>query len=134
MYFKTFIKENRDFVIMALFAAIFLFVAFLPQNKEQKQITVIKTDQVIEKKLMNYQSVLNSIEAKSFYVYDILDQKSLFSKEEHSKLPLASITKLMSGLVILDIMPETTEIIIKNEDLALEGDSGLVLGEKWKLK
>ena len=40
----------------------------------------------------------------------------------------------MSGLVTLDIMPETTIVTISKEDIAMEGDSGLIVGEKWKLK
>ena len=132
MNFNNLLKENKRLIVLAIFAAIFLFIIFFPKNRE---INVsIKTDQTIEKKIPNYQSVLNSIEAKSFYVYDILDKKQIFSKDEHLKLPLASITKLMSGLVILDIMPDTTIITINKDDVALEGDNGLIVGEKWKLK
>ena len=133
MNFRNFLKENKSLIISAIFVVFVLPIFFnLPKN-EQESVS-IKTEQVIEKKIPDYQSVLDSIEAKSFYVYDILDKKSLFSKDEHAKLPLASITKLMSGLVILDIMPETTEITIGGEDISLEGGNDLSLGEKWKLK
>ena len=101
MSFKFFLKENRDFIIIVIFATFFLFVTFLPHTKNKNLEISIKTDQVIEKKVIDYQPVLDSIEAKSFYVYDILEQKVIFSKDEHLKLPLASITKLMSGLVVL---------------------------------
>lgn len=130
---NNFLKENRDFVIMTIFAVFFLYIFFLPLDKN-KNIVPIKTDQVIERKKINYQSVLDSVEAKSFCVYDILNKKFIFSKNEHYKLPLASITKLMSGLVVLDIMPDTTVVTITRDDIAMEGDSGLIVGEKWKLK
>lgn len=134
MDFKLFLKENRDFIITAIFALIFLPVFFLPQEKDKLVNIAINENQVIEKKKFDYDSVLNSVGAKSFYIYDILNDKAIFSKNEHEKLPLASITKLMSGLVVLDIMPESTEVIINREDISLEGDSGLSVGEKWKLK
>jgi len=132
MFFLNKLKKNKFFLI-----AIFLLVAglcvFFVNNIENKSIE-IKETQILEKKKVDYQSILNTIEAKSFYVYDITNKKSLFSKDEHLKLPLASITKLMSGFVVLDIMPETSIVTINREDILAEGDSGLLLGEKWKLK
>lgn len=132
MNFNNFIKENKELIISAIFVAVVLTVLYFSKT-DTKNIPIL-ADLVVQKKLSDNQAVLNSIEAKSFYVYDILDKKPIFSKNEHEKLPLASITKLMSGLVILDIMPETTIVTINKEDLAMEGDSGLLIGEKWKLK
>lgn len=132
MNLKNYLKENRELIISIIFIVAVLSIFFLARNREE--VVSKKTDQIIERKRMDYQSVLDSIEAKSFYVYDILDKKAIFAKDEHLKLPLASITKLMSGLVILDIMPDTAIVTISKEDLAMEGDSGLFLGEKWKLK
>ncbi len=134
MDFKTFLKENRDFIIVATFASFFIYVYFLPQKINEQVGTPIINDQIIVEKKPDYQPVLDSIVAKSFYVYDILNSKPIFSKEEHLKLPLASITKLMSGMVIIDVMPETTEVVIRSEDISQEGDSGLTVGEKWNLK
>jgi D-alanyl-D-alanine carboxypeptidase len=134
MNFRNFLKENRDFILTAFFATFFLSIFFLPQDKNKKNDVPIKSDQVIEMPRIDYKSVLDSIEAKSFYVYDILENKPIFSKDEHLKLPLASITKLMSGLVVMDVMPDTTIVTISKEDIDTEGDSGLILGEKWKLK
>jgi D-alanyl-D-alanine carboxypeptidase (penicillin-binding protein 5/6) len=130
MNFKHFFKENKFIIIAATFAVIILFIMYLPKNKQQ----VVSTGDVIEKNIPDYQTTLNTIQAKSFYVYDILENKVIFSKNEHDKLPLASITKLMSGLVVMDVMPDTTIITIGKDDIALEGDNGLLVGEKWKLK
>ena len=128
----NFLKKNRRLIILAIFAAVILSVFFFPKNKE---INVsVNDDSIIEKKVLDYHLILNSVEAKSFYVYDILESKAIFSKDEHLKLPLASITKLMSGLVILDIMPDPTIVTITGDDIATEGDSDLIVGEKWKLK
>lgn len=128
----TFLKENKDAIISAIFMLLVLFLFFIPKNQDEK--LQINKNQVIEGKKFDYESVLNNIEAKSFYVYDIVDKKAIFSKDEHLRLPLASITKLVSGLIVLDIMPETTIVTISRDDLSLEGDSGLFIGEKWKLK
>jgi len=132
MYFKNFIKENKLLIISAIVAVIILFFTF--SSKKESENTKIISGQTIEQKKFDYDAVLNNIEAKSYYVYDVIHQKPIFAKSEHEKLPLASITKLMSGLVVLDIMPETTIVTINQEDLALGGDYSLILGEKWKLK
>ncbi len=132
MYFKNFIKENKLLIISAIVAVIILCIVF--SSKKESENTKIISGQQIEQKKFDYDSVLNSIEAKSYYVYDIVAQKPIFAKDEHVKLPLASITKLMSGLVVFDIMPETTIVTITRDDVAMEGDTGLVVGEKWKLK
>ncbi len=80
-----------------------------------------------------YASSLSEIQGKSFYVYDIYSNEVLFSKNEHESLPLASITKLMTSLVALDMIPETSTVTISEGDVALGSGTGLVVGEKWKL-
>ena len=47
-----------------------------------------------------------SVLAKSAYVYDISNQKVIWSKNETKQLPLASITKLMTALTALEILPK----------------------------
>ena len=136
MNLKDFLKENRLLIILAIFAAIFVYIFF--SNKDQEKIIFPKINQTSKKTIPDYQPTLDSLQAKSYYVYDILENKAIFSKDEHEKLPLASITKLMSGLVALDTMPDTTIITIKENDIALDTDNGLsdglLVGEKWKLK
>jgi len=119
------LNKNRTIIIVAIFAAIF-FVIYSIENKNLKKEPI--------KDVKDYSEELKSIEAKSFYVYDIPSEQPLFAKDEHLKLPLASITKLMSGLIVLDVLPRTTVVSINMEDILQEGDSGLVMGEKWRLK
>ncbi|MEK7194140.1 MAG: hypothetical protein AAB660_00430 [Patescibacteria group bacterium] len=75
-----------------------------------------------------------SIDAKSAYVYDVYTGKVLYAKNENIRLPLASLTKLMSALVAIEIVPEYGVVQITNEALITRGESGLVSGEHWILK
>src|ERR1035437_4259374 len=109
---KNISQENIRFIIAAIFAAIVLCVRLFPKEKPAN----LSVGDTIAKNIPDYQSVLDSIEAKSFYVYDISTNKSIFSKDEHASLPLASIAKLMSGLVVMDVMPGTTTITISSDD------------------
>lgn len=73
------------------------------------------------------------IEAESAYVYDIRNQEVLFAKNEDELLPLASLAKLMSALVALELSPEHTTISVGGEALSIEGDNGLFKDERWSL-
>ena len=74
------------------------------------------------------------IEAKAVYVYDLGRKKVLYEKNADLALPLASLAKLMTTFVALREAPRETLITIFGESLAKEGDTGLILGEKWTLK
>ncbi|MCX6717915.1 MAG: hypothetical protein NTU76_04575 [Candidatus Taylorbacteria bacterium] len=93
MSFLSSIGENKKNYIVGIITIIFLVVLFnlLSIEKEENIIKIKK-----EKIPTDYSEILNSIEAKSFFVYDINNQKTLFAKNEHEKLPLASITKLIT--------------------------------------
>jgi len=74
-----------------------------------------------------------SLEARSTYIADLNTGEVLYSKNENEKLPLASITKLMTALVGRERMSESAVLTISKEDLSIEGDSGLREGERWRL-
>lgn len=71
--------------------------------------------------------------AKSYYVYDIANNKVLLEKNSHQQLPLASITKVYTALTALELLPAGTMIQVLPIDTLAEGDSGLIEGELWKL-
>jgi D-alanyl-D-alanine carboxypeptidase (penicillin-binding protein 5/6) len=74
------------------------------------------------------------IKAKSAYVLDINSGEVLFEKDSEVQLPLTSLTKIMTAVTALSMVPESTIISVEKEDLALEGDSGLYANEKWRLQ
>lgn len=127
------VSKKNIFFIVVIFLILVLSFFYIKDIKE-KSIFVLTNQEITEKEKFDYDSVLNTVEAKSYYVYDILNKKNIFSKKEHEQLPLASITKLMSGFVVLDIVPETSVVTVSRSDILQEGDSGLLLNEKWRLK
>ncbi len=74
------------------------------------------------------------IEAKSAYVYDVVEKKVLYEKEAELQLPLASLTKLMSALTALRLIPDYVKVTITSDDLREEGDTGLLNDEDWNLR
>jgi len=129
-------KENKiinarnifSLLLIVFIIIVFIFV-YIPQKQAKEDILI---NESISKKIV--EPDLSGIIAKSYIVYDILDNKIFFSKDENRTLPLASITKLMTGFVALNILPDTTVVIIGQDNIAKDGDSGLVVEEKWQLK
>ncbi|KKW20796.1 MAG: hypothetical protein A2W52_02830 [Candidatus Taylorbacteria bacterium RIFCSPHIGHO2_02_49_25] len=79
-----------------------------------------------------YQAI--ELAARAAYVFDARAGKTLFAKNETEPLALASITKIMTAAVALSLIPETTYITIAPQAIKEEGDSGLVVGERWLLR
>lgn len=73
------------------------------------------------------------IEARAAYVFDMVTGEAIFSYNEDETLPLASLTKVMTAIVASDLIPQSTVVTINKSDIAEEGDSGLLVGEKWRL-
>lgn len=75
-----------------------------------------------------------SLEAKAAYVWDVNKQEELFAINEEAQLPLASLTKLMTAIAAIDILPESSVVTVDEDALAQEGDSGLYANERWDVK
>lgn len=74
-----------------------------------------------------------SVQADAVYIYDIRSGEVLFSKNEDKRMPLASLTKVMSALVAYESSTPNRVIYISEAALNNEGDSGLYRDEKWRI-
>ncbi len=128
-------KETRTkyfFHTLAILAlvSIFVFIFFL---SEQKTITNRIRQNQIKNSIVNpFEEI--SIDAKSVVVWDILNQRIIYGKNEELPLPLASLTKVMTALTSKELSRKDTEIKIAEEYLKPEGDSKFVLEDRWKIK
>lgn len=75
-----------------------------------------------------------TLEAKSAFVWDIVNKRPLFQKNADESLPLASLTKVMTVLTANSIAPNLNEVTIRADDLSPEGDSLLKVSSKWNVK
>jgi len=112
-----------------------LFFLFLFPDGAVSERTRLEAAAIVAKdevKETPYQKL--ELEARAVYVYDVKRGRVLFEKNATEVLPLASITKVMTALTALSLVPETTDITISSEALKAEGDSGLKGGERWVLR
>lgn len=100
----------------------------------------VERDQMSENnKIIPPQKITDSLGVKlNVKAAVVLDRKSkeiLFEKESFQKLPMASLTKIMTALVVLESKINLDDtVIIKNNSIEVEGsDINLEVGEKVKL-
>ena len=75
-----------------------------------------------------------NLEAKSVVVWDVINNRELFSKNPDMPLPLASLTKILTAIVINEKLNDDQKIKITKEDLGPEGDSKLIVGDVWQVR
>jgi len=75
------------------------------------------------------------IEAKATLIFGVEKNKILYQKNIEQVLPIASLTKLMTGLIVLEKMDLDQVITISQEAVKAYGDNGgLVIDEKISVK
>lgn len=74
------------------------------------------------------------LEAKGAIVWDVINNRELFSKNSDLPLPLASLTKIMTVIITDRKLNDDQKIKITQKDLTPEGDSKLIVGDIWRTR
>jgi D-alanyl-D-alanine carboxypeptidase len=121
-------KEKGSLVLLLLLGI--LSASYLRGISLQKEhlLTQLKNDAALAT-LNPFRTV--EVEAKSVYVYDLRDNKELYARHADQALPLASLTKLMTALVVLENLEPTAVTTLDKESLALTGSIGMKVGEAF---
>lgn len=122
-------KRTKYFINVLVFLFIASAIVFGLLIIGQKSLMGRKND-LATKKPNPFQEIM--LEAKSAVVWDVINNRELFSKDADISLPLASLTKVMTALVIISKFPNSSNIEILQEYLEPEGDSKLVVGDIWQ--
>ncbi len=125
--------DNHRLLNLALLLILILSIFFLVSLYSSKGIRIYHEERFVQQEVIDpFENI--SLEATSAIVYDIMSGKIIFSRNSEKRLPLASITKVLSVITALDLLPDETIITIHSNNLLEEGDSGFYRDEKWKLK
>lgn len=121
-------------VLLLIFGGLFATLFFIQDSSaKNKQLvaaplaveelpTAISTPEKIE-------SV--TLRAASAFVWDVNEQRALYSKNADEQLPLASITKLMTTLLTYELFDTETRATLPLTAIMQSGDNGLVEGEEF---
>ncbi len=74
------------------------------------------------------------LSAKSALVYDLTDETTVYEKNSQERLPMASITKLMTAIVAIDHKRKDNRYVVYEEALVGENTIGLSAGEVMTLE
>lgn len=137
------------FVLLFLKLLVIIFLLFLKPNfiaSEQKQTILSPIPNFLSLLANGQVSTLNlwlpllnnivlsnlkkpEIEAKSALLYDLTTKKVLYAKNPKEKLPMASLTKIMTAIVALENKKADDKYIVKPDDLVGEDSMELTQGE-----
>lgn len=90
----------------------------------------------IEADLAAYQESIKpflsmALASKSFAIYDATNTSFIYKSHAEKVLPLASLAKVLSAVVILEHTTPEQIFEIEKSDSDQTGDNGLLVGEKW---
>ncbi len=100
-----------------------------PLNIKKLELAVPKEEQAENKS--SFDNI--SLEAKSAYVFDVLKLQPIFEFNAEAKLPLASLTKIMTALAIEENLPSYLLVSMPKEAISQAGDDGFLVEEQWKV-
>lgn len=123
--------KNKIAILLPLFLLCIiilggLYVLSLSDNKIDQE--AIKRDKIAEE-LFNGLNV----GAKAFVVYDGTNNKVIYAKNPSAQLPLASLTKVMSAMVALDLADKETLIDINSGNNFNPNDRNAIVPGRWRL-
>lgn len=73
------------------------------------------------------------ISAKSALIYDMTSKKVIYSKNPQERLPMASLTKIMTAIIALENKRHDDAYVVTEKDLVGEDSMGLTVGETLTL-
>jgi serine-type D-Ala-D-Ala carboxypeptidase (penicillin-binding protein 5/6) len=84
--------------------------------------------------LIKESALIPKISAKSAIIYELNSNKVLFDKNSSDKLPMASLTKIMTAIVALENPKKDNKYTVRQEYLVGENSMGLEEGEILSLE
>jgi D-alanyl-D-alanine carboxypeptidase (penicillin-binding protein 5/6) len=121
--------ERQLITILVILSTIGIFYATSINHE-------LKLNQAKERDVVAYENSIKpflnlSLNSKSFAILNTKTNHFLYKKNAEEPLPLASLAKIMSTVVVLENVPADHIFEISKESLSQIGDNGLLLGEKW---
>ena len=77
----------------------------------------------------NSDSSIPILTAKAALVYDLKNNKAIYEKNTEERVPMASLTKIMTAIIAIDNKKPNNRYVVRNESLVGENTIGLSEGE-----
>lgn len=113
-------------------AVLFLVSVLFSEPKQEVGVTSPETENPVRSILPAFAAL--DLEAEAVFVYDVREDRPVFAKNEEIQMPLASLTKLMTAIVVTESLSYDSVVAVSPSALQLEGDSGLYANEVWNAR
>lgn len=141
MSFSFFRKNNPSFQALLIVIFLSLVVSYkdVPSfffKVKNKSLKILKSEKIENNSIVNFSTKPFeevSLKAKAYVVYDVLNDKIIFSSNATTTLPLASLTKVMTGLTALSMAPANRLIYLNPTSIEDGYDIGLKKEQVWRL-
>ncbi len=126
-------KYLKYLSLIGLFAVVFAFFYFFSAEDSPKSDLPPRSDleDFQRSDLADFKNLI--LEAKAAFVFDISENVPLFELNADSQLPLASLAKIMTGIVAEENLPSNLLIKISEEVILQEGGNGFSTGDQWPI-
>ena len=103
---------------------------------KSKSLKILKCEKLENNSILNFslkpfEDI--SVKAKAYVVYDVLTGKIISSLNATTTMPLASLTKIMTGFAALSMSPVNRSIPLRPISIEDGYDIGLKNGQVWRL-
>lgn len=122
--------ERQSIAIVLILGVISFFYARGVQSEIKKNARIEEEIERYEKSLQPLLSL--ALNAKGFAIYDTNTKQFFYKKNAQSPMPLASLAKVMSAMIIMENVPVDHIFKISKDSLSQAGDNKLLVDEKWK--
>ncbi len=94
-----------------------------------KQVTLLDLWSPFIEKIQGSERTLPDYTAKSVLMYDLAENKTLYEHDSTTRMPMASLTKIMTAIVTLENKKSDDSYIVSGSDLVGEDSMGLTSNE-----
>ena len=119
-------------ILLVLSFSIVIYLSFFSFN--ENRVNDISKQEIPPNKVLILKLEQVPLEATAVFVWDVYNQREIFSKNSEMQLPLASLSKIMTALIASDYEDKNIIVKIDEESLKHDGNNGLVDNERWNLK
>lgn len=123
-------NNERELVVVMVILGVIGF--FYVRGIHQEIARAEKIDEAIALEEAAVQPFLDiALASHAFSIYDTKNQKFIYKVNAEKVMPLASLAKVMSAILVLERVPADYVFTIDKSSLSQTGDNGLLVGERW---
>ena len=101
---------------------------------DNNQVSTVDYWKPTQRNVLSYASSGIELSAQAALIYDLTEDEELYEKNSEIRLPIASLTKIMTAVIALENKKQDDRYYVSKSDLVGENSMGLTPGEVLTLE